>query len=310
MTRNDEHHAPHHAHQQHAHTHDHSHGHGDNGQMDWAKMGPLLERGAEVYAPLYRQAAAWLGELAPASGVRRILDVGSGPGVIAGLLAEAFPEAEVVAVDATPELLERARARAERLGYGGRFATIEAELPGGLDALGTADVIWAGDSLHHVGDQRGALADLGGLLRPGGVVALVEGGLPARHLPRDIGMGRPGLEVRLDAANAERFEAMRAALPGTKEEVEDWRALLGAAGLAPTGARSFLLDVPAPAPAQVREHLAVNLAHRRSGSEEFLSEDDLAVLTRLADPDDPAGVLNRADVFLLAARTVHTARRA
>ncbi|MFH8619646.1 class I SAM-dependent methyltransferase [Streptomyces sp. NPDC017979] len=309
MTRHDEHHAPHDGHQQHRHGHAHDHGHGDAGHMDWATMGPLLERGAEVYAPLYRQAAAWLGELAPESGVRRILDVGSGPGVIAGLLAEAFPDAEVVAVDATPELLAQARARAERLGYGGRFDTVEAELPAGFDALGTADLIWAGDSLHHVGDQRAAIAGLGALLRPGGVLALVEGGLPARHLPRDIGMGRPGLEVRLDAANAERFEAMRASLPDATEEVEDWRALLGAAGLEPTGARSFLLDVPAPAPAQVREHLAVNLAHRSSGSEEFLQEDDLAVLARLADPEDPAGVLNRSDVFLLAARTVHTARR-
>ncbi|MGW2857144.1 hypothetical protein ACWDAZ_36405, partial [Streptomyces sp. NPDC001215] len=31
---------------------------------------------------------------------------------------------------------------------------------------------------------------------------LLEGGLPARFLPRDIGIGRPGLQARLDAVES------------------------------------------------------------------------------------------------------------
>ncbi|MDQ0939685.1 trans-aconitate 2-methyltransferase [Streptomyces sp. V1I1] len=283
--------------------------HHDTTHIDWDELGPLLERGAELQSPLYRQAAAWLGELLPAAGVRRILDIGSGPGVLTTLLAEAFPYAEVVAVDATEPLLARARARAEGAGLGDRIRTRHAELPDGIEELGEADLIWAGNSVHHMGDQRAALADFARLLRPGGLLAVVEGGLPSRHLPRDIGIGRPGLEGRIDAAAGEWFTRMRAELSGTKDEVEDWRALLGAAGLTSSGTRSFLLDIPAPVPEVVREQLVSAFAWQRKILDGLLPAEDLALLDRLLDPEDPQGLRHRPDAYLLTARTVHTARR-
>lgn len=281
-------------------THDHTH-------MDWTAMLPLLEHGAELRIPLYRQAASWLTGLLPVGAARRVLDVGSGPGVLTGLLAETFPYADVVAVDATPELLERARERTA--GFGGRVTVQRAELPDDVDRLGEADLIWAGESVHHVGDQRAALEGLARRLRPGGLIALVEGGLPPRHLPRDIGVGRPGLEARIEAAQADWFGEMRAALPGAREETEDWSALLASAGLVPAGTRTFLLDVPAPVPAAVREHVVTVFTRVRDGVAERLPDEDRATLDRLLDPDDPAGLHRRPDVYLLVARTVHTARR-
>ncbi|MFV2120538.1 class I SAM-dependent methyltransferase [Streptomyces sp. Act-28] len=282
-------------------THDHTH-------MDWTSMLPLLERGAELRVPMYRQAAAWLADLLPVGAVRRILDVGSGPGVLSGLLADVFPYAQVVAVAATPELLERARER--NAGPGSRVTTRLAELPDAVDDLGEADLVWAGESVHHVGDQRGALEGLARRLRPGGLLALVEGGLPPRHLPRDIGIGRPGLETRIEVASADRFSEMRAALPGSREETEDWPALLAAAGLAPAGTRTFLLDVPAPVPAAAREHVVETFTRTGTVFGDRLAEEDRATLDRLLDPDDPASLHHRPDVYLLTARTVHTARRA
>ncbi|MFJ8647528.1 class I SAM-dependent methyltransferase [Streptomyces sp. NPDC093546] len=276
--------------------------------IDWNEMLPLLERGAELQTPLYRQAAAWLGELAPPTGVRRVLDVGSGPGVLSCLLAEAFPYAEVVAVDATPELLERARDRAAGLGLT-RVTTLHAQLPDDIAALGPADLIWAAGSLHHLGDQRAAVADLAGLLRPGGVLAVAESGLAGRHLPQHTGIGRPGLEARMEAAHADWFAEMRAALPGAKEEVDDWRALLAGAGLTPSGTRSFLHDVPAPVTDLVREYVLAHFSRHRHTLGERLSSEDRAALDRLLDPADPQGLHHRPDLFLLTARTVHTARR-
>lgn len=290
----------------------HHHGHSDphdTARIDWDELGPFLERGGELQLPLYARAAAWVGEQLPAAAVRRVLDIGSGPGVITCLLAEAFPYAEVVAVDATPALLERARARAERTGLGDRVRTHVAELPSGMDDLGEADLIWAGNSLHHLGDQRAALTGFARLLRPGGLCALFEGGLQPRHLPRDIGIGRPGLESRIDAASAAWFEEMRTALPDSKSEVEDWRALLSAAGLGATVTRSFLLDVPAPVTRAVREQLVHAFTWQRTALEERLDADDVAVLDRLLDPDDPEGLMHRPDCFLLAVRTMHMARR-
>lgn len=300
-----------HGHHGQTHGHGHAaHGHGpDAGDFDWDVMGPMLEQNAELGLGQYGEAARWVAGLPAAREVRRVLDVGSGPGVITCLLAEVFPEAEVIAVDGTPALLERARARAERLGLGDRVRTIHAELPQDLGKLVEADLIWAGNSLHHMGDQRGVLAGFAGLLRPGGAVALVEGGLPTRQLPRDIGIGGAGLEARIDAASADWFADMRAALPDARQETEDWNALFCAVGLKPQGTRSFLLDLPAPLTTLAREHVVETFARQREVLADRLSEEDLAVIDRLLDPADPAGLHRRDDVFVLSARTVQVAAR-
>ncbi|OEJ24186.1 SAM-dependent methyltransferase [Streptomyces agglomeratus] len=297
--------------QGHDHTHEHSHDHGHHGaDFDWEALATHLEHEAEVNRPVYEQAAAWIAQTRGERVVRRVLDIGSGPGLITCMLAEAFPDAEVVAVDSTPALLDRARARAERSGLGERVRTLVAEVPGELGSLGEADLVWAANSLHHVGDQRAALTGFAGLLRPGGTVALFEGGLSPRHLPRDIGIGRPGLEARLEVAWSERFTQMREELPGSKPEVEDWRALLTAAGLTPDGSRSFLLDLPAPLPDAARELVVETFARQREVFADRLTAQDVATLDRLLDARDAAGLAQRPDVFMLRARTLHIAHRA
>ncbi|MEU2546159.1 class I SAM-dependent methyltransferase [Streptomyces roseolus] len=311
MTQHREAHAPHGDHD-HSPTHGHAHGapsHGHDTGLDWGRLAPLLEAQAEVAGSAYREAAAWLGTLVPPSGVRRLLDVGSGPGVITAVLADAFPYAEAVAVDGTPELLERARARAEARGLGARVSTLRAELPEETGSLGEADLLWAGNSLHHIGDQRAALADFAKLIRPGGLVALVEGGLAPRHLPRDIGIGRPGLEARFDAEHADWFARMRAELPGSTREPDDWRALFVSAGLTPAGTRTFLVDVPAPVPQVVRELAVSHFGRLREGFGEHLDAEDRATLDRLLDPADEQSLHHRTDLFHLTAHTVHTARK-
>lgn len=281
-----------------------AHGHAN---LNWGVMAPFLERKAELAEPWHTQAARWVGERLPSP--RRILDLGSGPGVVTTLFAQLFPTAEAVAVDAAEVLLERARERAERAGVADRFRTVCTELPDGCDALGKADLIWMGQSLHHIGDQRAALTAFAGLLEPGGVIALVEGGLPTRCLPRDIGFGRPGLQFRIDAAVDGWFTGMRASLPGTKDETEDWSALLADAGLTPTGSRTFLLDLPAPLSTTARDQVVANFEHYRKLLDDGLDADDLATLDRLLDPADDRSLHHRPDVFLLDAMTVHTATR-
>ncbi|MBO4255691.1 class I SAM-dependent methyltransferase [Streptomyces griseorubiginosus] len=299
-----------------AHGHHGNHEHGihhagphDHGDIDWAEMAPLLEAQAELFTSLYERALAWLTDKQTEPGL--IVDAGSGPGVVACLLAEAFPGARVVAVDSSEPLLERARARAERLGVGDRFSTVAGELPGVLEELDyPADLLWASRSLHHLGDQRAALAAFAERLAPGGTLAIMEGGLPARFLPRDIGIGRPGLQARLDALEEEWFAGMRASLPGTVAEAEDWPGLMTAAGLRPTGSRTFLLDLPAPAKDRARAYVAATLSRFREAFADRLDADDRHTLDRLLDPDDKASVHHRPDVFVLTAHTVHTAAHA
>ncbi|MDG4859799.1 class I SAM-dependent methyltransferase, partial [Streptomyces sp. T-3] len=191
-----------------------------------------------------------------------------------------------------------------------RARTHLAELPDGLGAVGPADVIWLGQSLHHIGDQRAALAAFAKHLAPGGTLVLLEGGLPARHLPRDIGIGRPGLEVRIDAAREHWFAEMRASLPGAKAETEDWAELLASAGLTHAATRSYLLDLPAPLDDRARAHVVNFFSQLGEAFAERLDADDLATVERLVDPEDEAGLLRRRDTFVLTAQTVHMAVRA
>ncbi len=299
------------AHDHHHDTHDHTHQHGHahaHGDMDWAAMAPLLEAQAELYAPLYRQAMTWLAEQMPDPGL--VVDVGSGPGVVSCLFADAFPGARVIAADGAGTLLERAAARAERLGAADRFGTLAGDLPGALGGLEyPADLMWASQSLHHLGDQRAALAALAGHLAPGGVLAVLEGGLPARFLPRDLGIGRPGLQARLHAVEEGFFTRMRAELPGSVAETEDWPALLTAAGLKHTGTRSFLLDLPAPLSDAARAYVVSSLTRLRERVGDGLGTEDLTTLDRLLDPADPASAHQRQDMFVLVAHTVYTAVR-
>ncbi|MGW7407755.1 class I SAM-dependent methyltransferase [Streptomyces sp. NPDC054833] len=294
-------------HHQHNHNHGHGHGHEDT-DIDWAAMAPHLEAQAELLAPVYERAMAWLAKEVTEPGL--IVDAGSGPGVVSCLFAEAFPGARVMAVDGTEPLLERARDRAARQGVGDRFGTLAGELPGVLDELDyPADLLWASRSLHHLGDQRAGLAAFAARLAPGGTLALLEGGLPSRFLPRDIGIGRPGLQARLDVVEEEWFARMRADLPGAVAVTEDWPALLAAAGLKHTRTRSFLLDLPAPVSDRARAYIATTLSRVREAAADALDADDRATLDRLLDPADPASVHLRPDVFVLSAYTVHTAVR-
>ncbi|MHC0432155.1 class I SAM-dependent methyltransferase [Streptomyces sp. O3] len=287
----------------------HAHGHDHTTQPDWDALADAIERRAEVFGPLYTQVLDALREqLPPAAGApARIVDAGSGPGVLTCRLAETFPEAEVIAVDSTASLLERATLRARDAGLAARVHTRLAELPEGLADTGAADLLWLSHTLHHFADQRAALADCARALAPGGTLVLIEGGLPARYLPRDIGIGRPGLQSRLDAANEDVFAGMRAAIPGAKDDAEDWPALLDSAGLRHTATRSYLLDLPAPLTPEALAHVTETLTRYRESFADRLAPDDLTTLDRLLDPKDPAGLHRRTDVFLLSAQTVHTA---
>ncbi|MCX4775048.1 trans-aconitate 2-methyltransferase [Streptomyces sp. NBC_01285] len=278
------------------HTREHAH------DIDWDALCSHLEREAELHTPALTQATHWLRDLLGVAGVRRALDVGSGPGVVASLLADAFPDAEVVAVDQSPALLERARTRSA-----GRIATRQVDLPDEFGRLGTADLIWSANAIHHLSDQQAALTALATSLRPGGLLAVAERGLPVRFLPRDIGLGRPGLQARLDAGNENGFTTMRAELPGV-DEVEDWPAMLARAGLVPTGTRTFLTDLPTPLGLPAREYLHTRLARQRDQFDEYLNDEDRTTVEALLHADAPTSILWRPDAFYLTATTVHTAR--
>jgi SAM-dependent methyltransferase len=279
------------------HTHDHHAGR----QPDWAVRGPDLIADGEVNAPMVDQALSWLAGRVPKAEL--VLDVGSGPGVAACALARLLPDAQVLAVDGAPELLELAEERAARLGLD-RFGTRGVRLPDDLAGLPPADLIWVSGVVHHLADPAAAVRDLAGRLRPGGVLALREGGLPLRYLPS---YADRGLSARMDVINAE-LTAGHAHPMGAIEPSGAWPDLLRDAGLE-AESRTFLLDLPAPLDERARTGLRRHLLLAREIIADLLSAEDLALLDRLTDEHDPEGVLHRSDVFMLRASTIHTGAR-
>jgi SAM-dependent methyltransferase len=275
----------------------------------WETRIAHLEQSGQLHAPFFEQAVAWLAEVRPPASVGRVLDIGSGPGIMTSVLARAFPSAEVVAIDGAAALLERAAARAAECGVSERVNVLVANLPDDFADLPTADLIWSSRALHHLGDQQAAVDQLRERLTPGGLLAVGEGGLPPRCLPLEIGFGRPGLQARLQASLEEWFAEMRASLPDSRAAVDDWPGMLRKVGLDSVRSRSFLVDLPAPLNRSGRNFLRSQLVGLRTRLADRLAVDDLDALERLIDPEAADGLLQRSDVYFLAALTVHVGVR-
>ena len=87
------------------------------------------------------------------------------------------------------------------------------DLDGDFQALGTCDLAWAAMAIHHAEDDVATLTRFRNLLRPQGLVCVLERADPmVVQLADDL--GRPGLWDRLRAARSEWFERARPTLPG------------------------------------------------------------------------------------------------
>lgn len=277
--------------------------------MDFGAHADELHKGATLWSEVTERIAAEL----PVEAGSTVADVGCGTGGMALLLARRLREAgggRVLAVDREAVLLDRVRARADEAGLGDLVLTVRAalqDLPAALPE--PASLVWAGHVVHHAGDQAAATAALAGVLTAGGVLAIAEGGLPPRCLPWDVGLGRPGIEGRLVAAHEEWFVAMRAGLPGSVRDPRGWPAMLRAAGLREVTSRSWVLDRPPPLSPADRDAVLHRFAGGVERADPWLGEGDRQAWRRLLDPDDPAWLGHRDDLYVIAVDTVHFGRR-
>jgi SAM-dependent methyltransferase len=285
----------------------HEHVHLD--EADWARLADHAEREGELLLAFVTDSGRWISELRGrnAPPVRLVLDIGSGPGVGTCELARLFTGAQVVAVDGSPAMLERASRRAAAHGLDDRVSTHLAELPHGLEGLGAADVIWASMSLHHVGDEVKALRLLRDRLAPEGLIVIAEVAEPMRVLPDDLGVGPPGLADRLAAAEQTWFASMRAGLPGSVPS-SDLESTLVAAGYDVAGARMAIERFDPPLSMAGREVVLERVRRLRHQLEGLLDDEDLQALDVLGNTDDPRGVAHHPDVFIAASRHIVAAR--
>ena len=106
-----------------------------------------------------------------AGSIRRVLDLGGGTGLLSGFVRQALPAVELVLVDGSTAMLERAR---ERLGDDGvtyLAADLRATLPDG-----PFDAVVSALAVHHLADddKRGLYGRVLDALRPGGAFVHAE----------------------------------------------------------------------------------------------------------------------------------------
>jgi SAM-dependent methyltransferase len=236
----------------------------------------------------------------------RVADVGCGAGGMTALLAGAVgPSGRVYALDGEAALLEATAARCRQQGYGDRVIAIQQDLATGVPETEPLDLVWAAGVVHHLPDQQATIAALAGMLADGGRLALREGGLRLASLPWDLGIGAPGLEDRLHAAEDAWFVRMRASIPGSVRAPMGWPALLRDASLTDVATRSFLLDLPSPVADDVVRYIVNSLQHRVDRARDDLEPADLTAWRRLLDPHDDVYLGRRDDLYCLRVDTVH-----
>jgi demethylmenaquinone methyltransferase/2-methoxy-6-polyprenyl-1,4-benzoquinol methylase len=144
----------------------------------FAPLGPTYDRYANVLS--FGQDPRWrrfLVSRVPADALR-VADVASGTAAVAIELARAAPERTVAGVDQSAEMLAAGRARVERAGLADRIGLQE----GRAEALPFGDAEFDALTftylLRYVDDPPGTMRELARVVRPGGVVAMLEFGLP------------------------------------------------------------------------------------------------------------------------------------
>jgi demethylmenaquinone methyltransferase/2-methoxy-6-polyprenyl-1,4-benzoquinol methylase len=139
----------------------------------FAPLGPTYDRYARLLSfgqdPRWR---AFLVSRIPAE-AKRVLDVATGTGAVALELVTAQPERHVVGIDQSAEMLAVARERVDE-----RIELHEGRAESLPFADAEFDALTFTYLLRYVDDVPAALRELARVVRPGGVVAMQEFGLP------------------------------------------------------------------------------------------------------------------------------------
>lgn len=199
----------------HQHSHDH-HGHGVDGHTFLTDEAvTALEWDAETFSGFIDQAIATIKAEAPANGenISSIVDVGCGPGIATLNLAGSFPNAQILAVDVSEVALDRTAKWAAAAGLSSRVNTRLVDIDQDAAAIGSAYVVLASMTLHHVDDEVTTLRQLHSQISPHGLLCVLE-----RHEPATINLeddlGKPGLWSRINEARLKRDYEKRSELPG------------------------------------------------------------------------------------------------
>lgn len=153
----------------------------------------------------------------------RMLDVGCGPGTLTLLAKERAGPGEVIGIDASPEMIERAKEKAAKAGANVAFQTaVIEELP---FPDGSFDLVISSFMLHHLPEdvRQSGIREVARVLKPGGrllAVDLTGKGSLARRVMALFGHKLP------DDYAEHLSDVMRAAGLAPRIQGSEWRSYL------------------------------------------------------------------------------------
>ncbi len=211
-------------------------------------------------------------------GTERVLDAGCGTGRVTALLLDRLPRGRVIALDGSPSMLERARARLgdDRVEY------IEADLSSPLPIDEPVDAILSTATFHWIADHSALFRNLAAVLRPGGRLAAQCGG-----------------EGNIASIERTLIE-LGVASPGWKHfaSPEATTRRLKAAGF--TDVRTWLQPAPTPVPPENLPAYLETIC--LSGVVERLSEPSRRALVQAVVRHLPGSVIDYVRLNILASR--------
>lgn len=258
-----------------------------------------------VFERSHQEIASWL----EVGREQRVLDAGCGVGGMTVVFTQLTASVEAIDLDEQNVAETWTRVNATAGAHNVSVATGDLTALNHADA--TFDLVWCSRVIHHVPDMVAAVRELVRVTRPGGTVAIREGGFPFRVLPDDIGVGERWLEDRLAAAGVGRFGRPREPEAGSVPYPYGWSQLLADAGLIDVQAKTFGFD--SLSPLSPDEEAWVTHHWRRWLTREdwraLLRPEDIEVMEQLLDPDSPHHLFRRTDLHLRAGLTVYTGRK-
>jgi demethylmenaquinone methyltransferase/2-methoxy-6-polyprenyl-1,4-benzoquinol methylase len=112
----------------------------------------------------------------------RVLDVATGTGDLAIELAKAVPAGKVIGLDPSPNMLAVATLKLAKRGLDSRVVLIEGDAQALPQANCEIDAATIAFGIRNVPDRPRALRELARVVRPGGLIAVLELGEPKRSL--------------------------------------------------------------------------------------------------------------------------------